>query len=44
MLPFIIEFLFSFVFEKDTCDFRELDLFYVNFSPGTIFKAKHLVQ
>lgn len=38
ILPFILEFQFSFVFEKDVCDFREHDLFYVNFSHGTIFK------
>lgn len=31
-------FLFSFVSGKDIYGFKELDLFYVNFSPGTIFK------
>lgn len=31
-------FLFSFVSGKDICSFQELDLFYVNFHPRTIFK------
>lgn len=31
-------FLFCFVSGKDICGVRELDLLYVNFSPGTIFK------
>lgn len=38
ILLFIIENIFSFVSEKYICGFRELDLFYVNFSPGTIFR------